>query len=503
MDLATLGFRVETGSLKSASADLDSFGAKAKSTADAINQGTTSAKGATTATSAYAAAMGAASSSASAATRDLGKLSEVAGVLEARAVGMASNFGIMGSMLTVLGPIGIGVAAGLGAAVVAAYELAASANRMGDFANNLSNVAQTAGITTTQLQALQIAGSQVGVSATTIEMGFNLFTVSVEQLRQGIGPLYVELEKISPSLVRQLSATHDTATAWNLLAQAYKNADQEQRNIIARAAGGRGGIELGRVLLSTADAGGIDGQVAGMNQLDLITRQQIESWKALKNAIDEETKLAKDNIASIFTGDVLGLEKDYADIILDISRALKSIESSGSTVKAVFGTIADSVIAAIPGLNTLHEALVLYRAVHGLVSTPAPAATAPSSFDVNANTGGVSGAIPGSAPILGAGLPAGPTPQVLASQWALYVAALGPAATIQDRLAASLAKLNGDLADGKFKLDGTIDSLAAYNRAVSAVKLDAQIQNATPFVGALGTPATAKQIADGELRRAA
>ena len=142
---ATLGIVIDSSGAQKATVDLDKFAASAGKAESAATK------------------MG--GSASSVAERDLGKMSEVLGVLEARATGMASNFGIMGSLLTVMGPEGIAAAAGVGAIVVAIDKMIESANRMGELAQSLTNIADTAGITTTQLQGLQIAGDRVGISS--------------------------------------------------------------------------------------------------------------------------------------------------------------------------------------------------------------------------------------------------------------------------------------------------------------------------------------------------
>jgi len=446
MSDATLGIVIDSSGAQKATVDLDKFAASAGKAESAATK------------------MG--GSASSVAERDLGKMSEVLGVLEARATGMASNFGIMGSLLTVMGPEGIAAAAGVGAIVVAIDKMIESANRMGELAQSLTNIADTAGITTTQLQGLQIAGDRVGISSEMMTQSLDMFTVSVEQLRQGTGPLYTELSKISPTLVSQLSATKDTTTAWNLLAQAYHNADQEQKNIIARSAsGGRNGIAVGRVLDSTATAGGMNGLVDGLNQADILTQQQVQQWNDLKIEIDEASTLAKNNFASIFTSEVLEDEKQFYDTLLDISRTLKEWSGNG-----VFTAIANAfrMASAIPGMNNVHAPTAASK-INDMVG-PVPAyPPATSGLDAPAP---------------------GPTAQVTAAQAAALVSALGSGATVADKLTASLKKLDAENANNAFGTQGSTEAINNFNRAVSAVNLDAAIQQIGLYVGALGPLAT-------------
>ena len=453
MSDATLGIVIDSSGAQKATVDLDKFAASAGKAESAATK------------------MG--GSASSVAERDLGKMSEVLGVLEARATGMASNFGIMGSLLTVMGPEGIAAAAGVGAIVVAIDKMIESANRMGELAQSLTNIADTAGITTTQLQGLQIAGDRVGISSEMMTQSLDMFTVSVEQLRQGTGPLYTELSKISPTLVSQLSATKDTTTAWNLLAQAYHNADQEQKNIIARSAsGGRNGIAIGRVLDSTAAAGGMNGLVDGLNQADLLTQQQVQHWNDLKIEIDEASSLAKNNFASVFTSEVLENEKKYYDTLLNVSEVAKQFKASDDLRHLLEGGLA--------GVFMLGG--VAATAAAGIFSKQSP------SSKIN----GMVGPTPDYPPaITGLDAPAaGPTAQVIAAQAAARVSALGSGATIADKLTASLKKLDAENANNAFGTQGSTAAINDFNRAVGAVKLDAAIQQIGLATGALGPLAT-------------
>lgn len=264
-------------------------------------------------------------------TRDTGKLAEVSAVIESRMAGLSANMGIVGAVMQVIGPYGLAAAAGLGAVVVTAVKLSEAANRMGDWARLLKDTSETIGLNTTQLQALDFAAERVGVNAEANATAFERFTVNLGGLKNGTGALYTQLEKVNPSLVDQLSVTKDNVVAWNLLARAYAQADEQQRALIAHAAFGRGAAAQGRVLLATNQAGGID----GADQANAFTRQQIEQWAALRTEISTTLSEAGRNIASIFTGPVLELEARFTNKFLEFSNEIKGFTPSQAWDKFV------------------------------------------------------------------------------------------------------------------------------------------------------------------------
>jgi hypothetical protein len=214
--------------------------------------------------------------------KDAGKIGEVMGVVEARAVGMASNFGIMGAALTVLGPVGIAVGAVLGIVAVGIYEAKQAADALSASALGLRQFSETTGISTLNLQALTNAAADLGVSSDRVKSFVERFTVSLDGLRNGSGTLFTALTKIDPELVRQMAAAKDTTTAFDILSTAYQNATSAaQKNALARAAGGGkggGSADVGLILGDVATKGGLDALAQGMTTFGILTSEQINRW---------------------------------------------------------------------------------------------------------------------------------------------------------------------------------------------------------------------------------
>src|SRR3977135_3973285 len=174
-DLAQLGIEINTSSVKSATTDLDAFSTAAKTSQQSVEQLAastgksetivraidSSAKRAGTsfdemnsrfdaasasvgkhsatmenAASSHAKLSGAAHGAAS----ELGRMDEIAAILESRMLKLGNNVGLFGEVLQVIGPQGLAVAAGIGAIVVAVDMLVSSANRMSEFAAKLAEI---------------------------------------------------------------------------------------------------------------------------------------------------------------------------------------------------------------------------------------------------------------------------------------------------------------------------------------------------------------------------
>jgi hypothetical protein len=404
-----------------------------------------------------------------------------------KATELTSELGPMGSALRAIGPIGLAVGAAVGVAILALDKLKEQAEEAGRWATQLQNAANVIGINTVQLQGLNEAAASVGVSASDNIAAFEKFSVSLGQLRDGTGSLYTQLQKVNPSLVNQLSVTKDSATAWNLLAQAYAQADKQQQALIARAAFGRGGAAEGGVLLATANAGGIAGLQAA-NSEDAISQEQIKRWAQLTVQINSATEAASHNFQSIFTTQILTSEKNFAENMLAISQYAKAFTvsedwkkftdfiSSPST-STVLGAVAKVLIplplqvagAAVSSLFTSHGA--------GAGSPSAPSALPPApNFDATFSAVDKSNTA-ATAASLG----------VQATQAKALVAALGSVATAQEHLDATTKQLNVDLANHTITQE-------TYNRAIQGARLDAAIAAQSAYMSALGASATVADV---------
>lgn len=213
--------------------------------------------------------------------------------------------GMLGSALSSLSPTMTGIAGVIGIVTTAMYGLVTSSLALADTAGQLKDFSETTGFTVTQLQALQNAASQVGVAGESVTKGLERFSVAMDDLKKGVGPTYEALLEINPALAKQFTQVNSLADAWDLFSKAVKQSDLEQANKLARAVFGRSGVELTRLARATDDAGGMQGVVTGLKEIDRITEQQATKWDNLGDAISQNMKLAKQNIVAIFATPVL------------------------------------------------------------------------------------------------------------------------------------------------------------------------------------------------------
>ena len=448
---------------------------------------------------AAAARMAAVSNAAGHAEKDVGKISEVMAVVESRAAGMSASMGMVGAVLQVIGPAGLAVGAALGVAAVAMKVLFDQANEAGAWAQSLQRASDTIGLNTTEMQGLNEAAAQVGVSANDNVGAFERFTVSLGALKNGSGTLRTELLKVNPALVNQLSVAKDAATGWNLLAQAYSAADKQQQALISRAAFGRGGAAEGAVLQATADAGGI----GGLPNENAVSTAQIAQWSKLTTQINSATEAAQHNFQSIFTPDILTGEKNFAQGMLTISQAARDFAMSedfkkyfeflsnpivaGAIGGAVVGAVGGSFfggVGAIPGAIAGGVAGGVAGATVKGVSSVGAAATSrlPPAPNFDATFSATSAQAAKTASDLAS--------SSLGNQAAAakdLVAALGGAATAQEKLDATTKQLAVELANGKITQD-------TYNKALAGAQLDTAISVQSARTVCIGTARTAADL---------
>lgn len=436
-----------------------------------INSSATATTKAAAATNTHSAALDKAATSAKNSSSELNGLDKIAGVLESRMLGLGSNLGFFGQILQVTGSGGLAAAAGIGAVAVVIDQLVSSAERMGAFAQQLQNISNVAGISTTSLQALQNEAVGFGVSADQTGQFLENFTKQLQGVRQGSGTLYTQLLKIDPALAAQLSTTKDTTTALNLLAQAYTKAGSSQNALASAAGGGRNAGQVGLLLGDIASKGGVDGVTSSVNQLDLITTKQTTHWAELKTQIDDAASSAKNNIASIFTGPVLEAEKSFFDGFLDFSRSAKEFALSDD-----FKTL----VQIIQLTHSMSNALTVPTRTKVSANKP----DFQSDFGANFNPSHAAEGPP--APLGANGQPLGSI-QFQAQQAATAVSFLGSAATASDKYNAAVLKLNATVADNK-------DLTDLQSRAMAGLALDKNIAQVTLYNSALGDFATTQDL---------
>lgn len=263
--------------------------------------------------------------------------------------GFAQSAGPLGAVLSTLGPGGIAAAAGIGAAVIAIHQMVSAATSLADRAGKLKDFAETTGFTVIELQALEKAGAQVGVSSESVTKALERFSVQMADVRLRTGETYDKLLALNPALAAQVASASSLSQAYELVSRAIKGTDVERANQIARAFFGRSGIEQTRLMRVVGDAAGLKGVIDDLSKVDAITAQQADRWDTLGDKISENMKAAKQNIASIFTEQVLEAAERFSKAFLDFTRDLKQFGLNEDFKKFMEFFTNSTVQAAIAG----------------------------------------------------------------------------------------------------------------------------------------------------------
>lgn len=198
--------------------------------------------------------------------------------------GYAQRGGVLGRVLSSMGPGGLAAAAGIGAvtlAVGAAMKVAREAVTAFDA---LGKSADTLQMSTDALQALKAAANDEGVAFTDVEGAVRSLTKAHSDLVLGSGELYIRLKDTNPQLLEMLRNTTSNDERLRILTGALQAAEtQTERNNIAYAAFGESGLGVARML--ERQQGGIDGMIAKYREMGLIVREDV-----IRNAEEMQTK---------------------------------------------------------------------------------------------------------------------------------------------------------------------------------------------------------------------
>lgn len=293
----------------------------------------------------------------SAATSELGNQMQAA----------VSSFGTAGAALAAMGPAGIAAAAALGLLSVGFKQAADAALALADRAGKLKDFAETTGFTVVQLQALEKAGHDVGVTSESVTRGLERFSVAMDDVKKGSGPVFEQLLEINPALAQQMKQVNSLTEAWDIFSKAIKQSDIEQANKLARSVFGRSGVEITRLARANSDAGGIGGLTSQLKEVDRITAAQAERWDALGDQIAWNMKKAKENVAAIFTEPVLSAMLTFSNGLVELSRAARSFTMSDE-MKLMFKLMS----AAASTLGAVGSGVSIVSGWLGKSSAPAP-----------------------------------------------------------------------------------------------------------------------------------
>lgn len=214
--------------------------------------------------------------------------------VSAQLTAMSAGAGPVGVFLSALGPWGIAASVGLGALSAVFNRLIEGAERIGDKSIELRKFSDVTGLTVTQIKGLTQAGGRLGIDAEEIKTSLERFSVGLNEARKGTGSLFDQVREINPELAKQLAGSTNAARGWDILAKALQGATEaSQRNALARAAFGRGGIETSLVAVESAAKGGIDAMAKGISLTqDWVTEtarlraENVQLEKATQAAMD-------------------------------------------------------------------------------------------------------------------------------------------------------------------------------------------------------------------------
>jgi X-X-X-Leu-X-X-Gly heptad repeat protein len=257
-------------------------------------------------------------------SRTMGSVSEIMGDLRTRATATASSLGPVGTILTSLGPAGLAAGAAIGVTVAGLFKLADGANQLADKAGRIRDFGQQVGLTAAQVQALEIAGADVGLSAEKIATGLSKLSAEMEQTRRGTGALWEAAQRINPELAAQLARARDLTQFIDRLSKAWDGLSESQRNALSRAALGRG-IDLGRLFGQVNEAGGLAALETGLTKSITLTNDQAKALDDLKDSAERLRTSAWDRFVSIFAESQLNAQLETAQGLDWISRSLKAI----------------------------------------------------------------------------------------------------------------------------------------------------------------------------------
>jgi X-X-X-Leu-X-X-Gly heptad repeat protein len=256
--------------------------------------------------------------------RTMGSVSEIMGDLRTRATATASSLGPVGTILTSLGPAGLAAGAAIGVTVAGLFKLADGANQLADKAGRIRDFGQQVGLTVAQVQALEIAGSDVGLKAEKIAAGLGKLSAEMEQTRRGTGALWEAAQRINPELAEQLARARDLTQFIDRLSKAWDGLSESQRNALSKAALGRG-IDLGRLFGQVNEAGGLVALEKGLSKSITLTNEQAKALDDLKDSAERLRTSAWDRFVSIFAESQLNAQLETAQGLDWISRSLKAI----------------------------------------------------------------------------------------------------------------------------------------------------------------------------------
>lgn len=232
----------------------------------------------------------------------------------------AARGGALVSVLTRLGPAGLVTGGIIVGVAVALHQAAQAALALGDKAGKLVDFAETTRLSTDALQALQKAGSQVGLSFDQIATNIEKFSANFSQARRRTGEFYEQLLEVNPALARQISEARSVADAFDLYNRAIAQANELDRIRLSRAAFGRGGAGMVRLANYAQERGGLQGLIADMDRADIRSREFLQTLDEIADKTKYSWDKAKENFVALFAQPMVSALEWITGKALEFSR---------------------------------------------------------------------------------------------------------------------------------------------------------------------------------------
>lgn len=239
---------------------------------------------------------------------------------------LSSNLGVVGGILSRMGPAGLAAGAALGAIALAFGTAANEALKFADTAGKLVDLSDTTGLTVVQLQGLEAAAAQVGISWEQLTTATERFAVSMGKLNEADKGTVEALERLGQGTAQQVGSLTTMSDRLDAVFQALTKVDAASAALSAKELFGKAGVSIVRLAKATVEAGGsIDDLVSKLNALDVITRENAERWDRLGDTIKLNLTLAQRNFQSLAATATLDPLNAIAEAFVNISRVAKDV----------------------------------------------------------------------------------------------------------------------------------------------------------------------------------
>ena len=486
-DVASLGIQVDSSDTKEASEALKQFAQQAGLSEKAVNDLAEAAKISGQSMETVVKAIGLNKTqvvlsaraydeqtrsikTASVATKDhvaaTASLDRAVGVITDSISRMSHETGVLGGVLRALGPGGLAIAAGFGAAIFAMDKLAESARKLGEEAKSISAFSQTVGISTDTIQALRAGAERLGVSTGSLDTFLERLSVNLNAARVASGPLYDSLQKIDQSFANQIKDAKDVGDAFNIVIKAFQQAGLAGPQLL-REAGGRGAVAITPLIQQIAQAGGTEKFTKAMHESVVLTQEEIDHLKELTGELGELEKINITLFRKMFAEDVLSaqirFQQTLGNILKIIDQLSKIPRDAGSLALLSGGApgIAPPVPAGPPGPGQTTQ--ITIPILPELANVPA---TQPSRLEAAAGF------------------------RAQANELKALNEISGDAATLDDKLKQRVAELTAAFLENKFAVAGSEEANRRYIQSLDVAALENAAAKQQQFNSAMGAAAT-------------